>query len=181
MAQSYLSEGFIESKVATLIGIARDFIKLKPENGFATEEELKSLGLSLGNNMKKCYLEVGILIEGPKRGKSLTYKFDGFKLNEETVKAAYAKKALLKNNKELDKRNAQWDKMCKNGFDKHGNILPDKEEVTPVETETKTEDLFPSIEDCLKYLQHHYGMDVEVIPVKRGLTIVSYKTDLKKK
>lgn len=163
MAKSYFNQDFVDSKLVELLEAAKNL------KGFNTEKEIEKW-TSLGNNMKKCYLAVGILVEGEKQGKMHTYKLDAFKITPENIKEAYNKKNLLKGNKELTKRNIKWEKLCKNGFDKYGNILPDKEEVT----HTKTEDLFPSIDDCLKYLQHHYGVDVEVIPVKTGYTVDSY-------
>lgn len=44
-------------------------------------------------------------------------------------------------------------------------------------TETKKvekKDIFPSIEDCVAFLKHHYGMNYEVILVPNGFTLDSF-------
>lgn len=147
---------------------------------YATIEEINEY-TSLRNGMLKCYLKAGILVPGPKAGKKCSYKLDVWKINDDTIKAAYAFK---ESNRKL-KLNTEQVQTFKRLAKKHGftpleEVKKDKSLIreTPVEPEApeaeEPKETFPSIEDCISYLKHHYSVHHEVIIIQEGFKLDSY-------
>lgn len=130
---------FIENKVVELLNAAKNCKK-------STEKEISEY-TSLGNNLKKCYLKVGILKEAGKQGRIKLYGFNVFKINVDTVTEAYRYKESLENPSKVTTTVVNVSKPV----------------VNVVKTTKEHKELFPSVEDCKKYLQHLYGANAEVV------------------
>ena len=156
--KSWSSTKFLQEKKQELLEAAKQL-----HNDYATTEEISKY-VSLANGVKKCFLQAGILVKGAKVGKSYLLKIDIFKCNEETVRLAYSYK---EQHKEHRIKSVKIQKM---------KAIAAKEGLK-TSTETKKvekKDIFPSVEDCVAFLKHHYGMNYEVILVPNGFTLDSF-------
>ena len=156
--KSWSSTKFLQEKKQELLEAAKQL-----HNDYATTEEISKY-VSLANGVKKCFLQAGILVKGDKIGKSYLLKIDTFKCNEETIRLAYSYKEQHKESR-ISSTKIQKIKS-----------LAAKERLK-VSTKTKKiekQDVFPSIEDCVAFLKHHYGMNYEVILVPDGFKLDSF-------
>lgn len=133
---------FIAAKTAELIEAAKNV------KGFQSEDVIQNQ-TSLGNGLKKYYLQTGILVKGPKQGKKHTYKFDVFSINIAKVTEVYKLK-------EQDARPKQFIRFVEK------DPVVKTETSSEPEKKNSIENLFPSVEDCKKYLQHLYGANAKV-------------------
>ena len=156
--KSWSSTKFLQEKKQELLEAVSQL-----HNDYATVEEISKY-VSLANGVKKCFLQAGILIKGAKVGKTYLLKIDVFKCNEETIRLAYSYK---EQHKESRISSTKIQKM---------RAIAAKEGLK-TSTETKKvekKDIFPSIEDCIAFLKHHYGMKYEVILVPEGFKLNSF-------
>ena len=156
--KSWSSTKFLQEKKQELLEAASQL-----HNDYATAEEISKY-VSLANGVKKCFLQAGILVKGDKIGKSYLLKIDTFKCNEETIRLAYFYKEQHKESR-ISSTKIQKIKS-----------LAAKERLK-VSTKTKKiekQDVFPSIEDCVAFLKHHYGMSYEVILVPDGFKLDNF-------
>lgn len=156
--KSWSSTKFLQEKKQELLETASQL-----HNDYATAEEISKY-VSLANGVKKCFLQAGILVKGDKIGKSYLLKIDTFKCNEETIRLAYSYKERHKESR-ISSTKIQKIKS-----------LAAKESLK-VSTKTKKiekQDVFPSIEDCVAFLKHHYGMSYEVILIPDGFKLDSF-------
>lgn len=156
--KSWSSTQFLQSKVQELLEAS-----MKLHNDFATVEEISQY-VSLGNGIKKCFLKAGILIKGAKVGKSCLFKIDVFNCNEEAVRLAYSYKEQHKEHR-INSVKIQRVKAIAAKEGLKASIETKKVEKI---------DIFPSIEDCITFLKHHYGMKHEVILVPDGFKLDSF-------
>lgn len=156
--KSWSSTKFLQEKKQELLEAAKQL-----HNNYATVEEISKY-VSLANGVKKCFLQAGILIKGAKVGKAYLLKIDVFKCNEETIRLAYSYKEQHK------KSRISFTKIQK------VRAIAAKEGLkTSTETKKiKKKDIFPSVEDCVAFLKHHYGMKHEVILVPEGFKLDSF-------
>lgn len=156
--KSWSSTKFLQEKKQELLEAAKQL-----HNDYATVEEISKY-VSLANGVKKCFLQAGILIKGAKVGKAYLLKIDVFKCNEETIRLAYSYKEQHK------KSRISFTKIQK------VRAIAAKEGLkTSTETKKiKKKDIFPSVEDCVAFLKHHYGMKHEVILVPEGFKLDSF-------
>ena len=156
--KSWSSTKFLQEKKQELLEAAKQL-----HNDYATTEEISKY-ISLANGVKKCFLQAGILVKGAKVGKSYLFKIDVFKCNAETVRLAYSYK---EQHKEHRIKSVKIQRM---------KAIAAKEGLK-TSTETKKvekKDIFPSVEDCVTFLKHHYGMKHEVILVPEGFKLDSF-------
>ena len=156
--KSWSSTKFLQEKKQELLEAAKQL-----HNDYATTEEISKY-VSLANGVKKCFLQAGILVKGAKIGKSYLLKIDVFKCNEETVRLAYSYKEQHKEHR----INSVKIQRMKAIAAKEG--LKTSTEAKKVEKK----DIFPSVEDCVTFLKHHYGMKYEVILVPEGFKLDSF-------
>lgn len=156
-----VTRAFLEAKVQELMEAA-----VKLQERFCSSAEIQE-HTSLNNNMRECYLKVGILEEGEKVGKSRLYRVNPFNINVANVHRAYTIKATLRKNREASDKAAIIARVA------------EREGFTPKVTTTKVEkpkveSIFPTLEDCLSFLKHHYGIHHEVLFVPEGHTLKAY-------
>lgn len=156
--KSWSSTKFLQEKKQELLEAAKQL-----HNDYATTEEISKY-VSLSNGVKKCFLQAGILIKGAKVGKTYLLKIDVFKCNEETIRLAYSYKEQHKEHR----INSIKIQRVKTIAAKEG--LKTSTETKKVEKK----DIFPSVEDCVAFLKHHYGMKHEVILVPEGFKLDSF-------
>lgn len=156
--KSWSSTKFLQEKKQELLEAAK-----RLHNDYATTEEI-SRYVSLTNGVKKCFLQAGILVKGDKIGKSYLLKIDTFKCNEETIRLAYLYKEQHKESRISSTRIQKIKSLA-------------AKERLKVSTKTKRiekQDVFPSIEDCVAFLKHHYGMRHEIILIPDGFKLDSF-------
>ena len=156
--QRWSSTKFLQEKKQELLEAAKQL-----HNAYATTEEISNY-ISLTNGVKKCFLQAGILVKGAKIGKAYLLKIDIFKCNEETIRLAYSYKEQHNksriNSAKIQKIRAL---AAKEGL-----------KTSTKTTRIKKQEVFPSIEDCVAFLKHYYGMNYEVILVPNGFTLDSF-------
>ena len=156
--KSWSSTKFLQEKKQELL---EDSMKL--HNDYATVEEISKY-VSLANGVKKYFLQAGILIKGAKVGKAYLLKIDVFKCNEETIRLAYSYKEQHKESR-----------ISSTKIQKVRAIAAKEGLKTSTETKKiEKKDIFPSVEDCVAFLKHHYEMKYEVILVPEGFKLDSF-------
>lgn len=156
--KSWSSTKFLQEKKQELLEAS-----MKLHNDYATVEEISKY-VSLANGVKKYFLQAGILIKGAKVGKAYLLKIDVFKCNEETIRLAYSYKEQHKESR-----------ISSTKIQKVRAIAAKEGLKTSTETKKiEKKDIFPSVEDCVAFLKHHYGMKYEVILVPEGFKLDSF-------
>lgn len=156
--KSWSSTKFLQEKKQELLEAS-----MKLHNDYATAEEISKY-VSLSNGVKKCFLQAGILVKGAKVGKTYLLKIDVFKCNEETIRLAYSYKEQHKESR-----------ISSTKIQKVKAIAAKEGLKTSTETKkVEKKDIFPSVEDCVAFLKHHYGMKHEVILVPEGFKLDSF-------
>lgn len=156
--KSWSSTKFLQEKKQELLEAASQL-----HNDYATAEEISKY-VSLANGVKKCFLQAGILVKGDKIGKSYLLKIDTFKCNEDNIRLAY-----------LYKEQRKKSRISSTKIQKIKSLAA--KERLKVSTKTKKiekQDVFPSIEDCVAFLKHHYGMGYEIILIPDGFKLDSF-------
>lgn len=156
--KSWSSTKFLQEKKQELLEAAKQL-----PNEYATTEEISKY-VSLGNGVKKGFLQAGILVKGAKVGKTHLLKIDVFKCNEETIRLAYSYR---------EQHNKSRINSAK--IQRIREIATKESLKTSVKTKkSKNDDIFPSIDDCVAFLKHHYGVTHEVIIVPEGFKLDSF-------
>ena len=156
--KSWSSTKFLQEKKQELLEAAKQL-----PNEYATTEEISEY-VSLGNGVKKCFLQTGILDKGAKVGKTHLLKIDVFKCNEETIRLAYSYREQHNKSRIISAK-----------IQRIREIAAKESLKTSVKTEKiEKQDVFPSIDDCVAFLKHHYGVTHEVIIIPEGFKLDSF-------
>ena len=157
---------------------------------FFTHDELAEY-TPLGNNVKKAYLQVGILKNSDnKRGKQSLLTFgelsvekirEAYRLREELTYGTKTTEVVTIKPATKEEEDDDHGAHLVNKWSTRYKVVDTQEVKATVETpETKVETVvtntaFPSIEDCIAYLKHAYSLNVEVVLMPKGYHLEDYK------
>lgn len=156
---SWTSKKFLEDKVQELLR-AVEILGVSPVAQSSIQEYV-----TLANGVKECFLKVGILEEVGKEGKKPLLRINFANCNVSKVYAAYRFK-------DLNKKKPTLPRIPKPSIDKQDAIAKGKAKTKDLTSNSK--EVFPSLEDCTKYLKHHYGLNYEVVFIQEGYKLDSF-------
>lgn len=146
---TWTSKKFLEDKVQELLCAVKNL-------GLTAPQAKINEYVSLTNGVKDCFIKVGILEEAGKEGKAPLLRINFANCNTDKVYAAYSLKAVKK-------------------AGKVHRIIKSKPVVTIPMPKVTTEEFFPSLEDCKKYLKHLGCYEVIQIPEGFELETITLK------